>query len=178
MALVEEKNIKVYDKLMKELDGILAEKRISYAQFALKMGIQTVAFYNRYKIYGFQINEMENFVSCAKKLPPNMIKCIRCSKEFLPKAKSVKRAFCKECRDELKKKDSANDALKFHYPSWVTAISNDELKKLVEQEFHIDEATALEMSKVNDIEEAKRIRSKRWDVSASYYKTFVSGIIR
>ncbi len=176
MASVKQKNIKAYDKLMKELDTILNEKRISYAQFAIKIGMQTVAFYNRYKIYGFQLEDMVRFVAFAKELPPNMIKCIRCSREFLPKAKSVKRAFCEECREELRKKESAGDSLKFRYPAWVNSISDPEVKKLVEQEFHIDEDTALEMSKADGAEEAKMIRAERWQEPSSYYTSLFSSI--
>lgn len=162
MVLLKQKNIKLYDKLMKELDEILIEKRISYAQFSLKIGMQTVAFYNRYKVYGFQIEDMERFVEVAKVLPPNRIKCIKCHKEFIPKAKSVKRAFCDECREELRRKESANDVLKFRYPAWVNNIKNVEIRNLVEQEFHIDEETAYNMSKSKNVFEAKKIRAERW----------------
>lgn len=176
MAVIKQKNIKAYDKLMKELDVVLSEKRISYAQFAIKMGMQTVAFYNRYKIYGFQLEDMVKFVAFAKELPPNMIKCIRCAKEFMPKAKSVKRAFCDECREELRKKESSGDSLKFRYPSWVNSINNTEIRRLVEQEFHIDENTAMEMSKATGAEEAKMIRAERWQTPSSYYTSLYSSI--
>ncbi len=162
MLMNKQKNIKAYDKLMKELDIILSEKRISYAQFATKRGIQTVAFYNRYKIYGFQLEDMVEFVEFAKTMPPNMIKCLKCSKEFMPKAKSVKRAFCNECREALKKKDTNSDNLKFQYPEWVTGIIDEDIRRLVEQEFHIDEDTAAQMSKATCQNEAKTIRSTRW----------------
>ena len=176
MAVIKHKNIKTYDKLMKELDIVLSEKRISYAQFAIKIGMQTVAFYNRYKIYGFQLEDMVRFVAFAKELPPNMIKCIRCAKEFMPKAKSVKRAFCDECRAELRRKDSSADSLKFRYPSWVNSINNVEIRRLVEQEFHIDEETALQMSKAGGADEAKMIRAKRWHTPSTYYSSLFSSI--
>lgn len=175
MAQLRQKNIKAYDKLMKELDVILSEKRISYAQFAVKMGIQTVAFYNRYKVYGFLLEDMENFVEMAKCLPPNRIKCIKCDKEFVPKAKSVKRAFCNECRQEMQKKDNG-DNLKFRYPAWVNNIKNIEIRKLVEQEFHIDEVTASNMAKAKDVAEAKKIRAERWQDNSVILNNFSKNI--
>ncbi len=165
----KQKNIKEYDKLMRELDTILSEKRISYAQFATKRGIQTVAFYNRYKIYGFRLEDMVEFVAFAKVLKPNMIKCLKCSKEFVPKAKSVKRAFCNECREAMQKKRTDNDSLKFHYPKWVSDILDENVKLLVEQEYHIDEDTALLMSRASSSSEAKLIRSARWQTPNRYY---------
>lgn len=174
MATVLQSSMKEYDKLVKELDAILDEKRVSYAQFALQMGIQTVSFYNKYKLYGFSLDELISFVSYAKDMQPNMIECIKCGFKFIPKAKSVKRAMCDSCREELHKKDDACDSLKFRYPQWVKSISNPEIKKLVEQEFHIDEDIALEMSKALNIAEAKAIRADYWQASTSNHENLLS----
>lgn len=174
MAAIQQSKMKEYDELVKELDIILNEKRISYAQFALEMGIQTVSFYNRYKLYGFMLEEMNKFVAYAKGLPATKIKCIKCCKEFIPKAKSVKRALCRSCRDELQRRSNASDGLKFSYPSWVESISVPEIKRLVEQEFHIDEGIAFEMSKACSLEEAKSIRSDHWQPTPPYYASIVA----
>lgn len=174
MATLQHSSMKEYDKLVKELDLILDEKRISYAQFALKMGIQPVSFYNRYKLYGFLLEEMTSFVAYAKELPFNMIKCIKCGSEFVPTAKSVKRALCSKCREELHKKDNSGDSLKFRYPQWVKTIDNAEIKRLVEQEFHIDENIALEMSKAPSPDKAKAIRAWHWQEPAANADSLMS----
>lgn len=159
---MQQSAMKEYDRLVKELDSILDEKCVSYAQFALKQGIRTVSFYNKYKLYGFLLEDMVAFVAYAREMPANTIKCIKCGVEFVPMAKSVKRALCNTCREELHKKDDACETIKFKYPSWVRAIINPEIKKLVEQEFHIDEAVALEMAKADNLAEAKSIRADYW----------------
>lgn len=167
MSTIMQSVMKDYDRLVKELDSILDGKRISYAQFALKQGIRSVSFYNRYKLYGFSLEEMTEFVADAKMLPPNMIQCIKCGREFIPMAKSVKRAMCETCREGARMKNSASDAHKFKYPNWVRAVNNAEIKKLVEQEFHIDEAIAHEMANAANLAEAKSIRADYWQGSYS-----------
>lgn len=174
MATNLQSTVKEYDKLVKELDIILEAKRVSYAQFSLQMGIQTVSFYNKYRLYGFPIDELISFVSYAKDMAPNMIECIKCGFKFVPKAKSVKRAMCGGCREELHKKDDACDSLKFKYPQWVSAITNSEIKKLVEQEFHIDEQVAFEMSKSRKPEDAKAIRADYWHANTSNHESLLS----
>jgi len=162
MAL-KQKNIGSYDKLMKELDNLLEQKVISYAQFAKQVGWQTVAFYNRYKVYGFDLEEMERFVLVARVVQPNMIICIRCSQQVVPKAKSVRRVICEDCKVEISMMKE-EDSLRYKYPPWVNAIRDSRLRELVEQEFHIDEITAHEMSLAGNIVHAKMIRDKRWEL--------------
>lgn len=158
-------NTKAYNKLVKEIDAVLESKRISCASFSQTLGIHSITFYNRYKTYGFTINDLEQFLTIAKAQPPNMIRCLKCNKPFLPKAKSVKRAFCEECKAGMRKKSEESEVLRIRYPAWVTGVSDWAIRNLVEQEFHIDEATAQEMSNAQTVEEARAIRSKRWKSS-------------
>ncbi len=174
MAL-KQKNIGKYDKCMKELDSILEQKIISYAQFTKHVGWQTVAFYNRYKVYGFDIEEMERFVAVAKLLKTNMITCIRCGSKVVPKAKSVRRVLCEGCKQEIAEMKE-NDSLKYKYPDWVNGIKNDSLRDLVEQEFHIDEKTAYQMSLCQTTDKAKEVRALRWEVPSLNISSSLSGI--
>jgi hypothetical protein len=156
----------------------LEKKRISYASFSQTLGINSVTFYNRYKSYGFTVSDLTNFLRVAKQMPPKMIRCLKCNKEFMPKAKSVKRAFCDECRMELKKKSEEADLLKFKYPPWVVSVRDWNIRSLVEQEYHIDEDTARQMSLAESVEEARAIRAERWDctiqgMSSVVYDTLV-----
>jgi hypothetical protein len=164
---------KKYDKLVRSIDQALEGKRISYAGFSKTLGINSIAFYNHFKSYGFTLENLEHFLQVAKKLPPKLIKCLKCNKEFMPKAKSVKRAFCDCCREELRKKSRETDVLRYTYPKWVTEIENYEIRCLVEQEFHIDENTAFKMSKAVSAEEARDIRSARWYHPLQHYSSVV-----
>jgi hypothetical protein len=164
---------KKYDKLVRAIDQSLEGKRISYAGFSKVLGINSIAFYNHFKSYGFSLSDLENFLQVAKKLPPKLIKCLKCGKEFTPKAKSVKRAFCDSCREELRKKRRETDVLRYNYPQWVTAVGNYAIRCLVEQEFHIDEKTAFKMSQAASVEEAKEIRAARWYHPLQNYSSVV-----
>ncbi len=159
-------NTKTYDKFLTEIDVVLESKRISYAQFSQKLGISAITFYNRYKSYGFTVKDMTQFLKIAKAQPTNMIRCLKCGSEFMPRAKSVKRAFCDSCKSEMRKKSEQSEVLRFKYPAWVTGMTNWAIRNLVEQEFHIDEETAHAMSNAVTVEEAKAIRSNRWKGSS------------
>ncbi len=165
MGKVKSKNINVYDKLAQILDSILDSKRISYTSFAFKLGMQSISFYHRYKLYGFTVEDIKSFIDLAKTLKANTIKCIKCEKEFTPKTKNVKRAICKDCKIKISKEENDKQSLKYNYPLWVKSIKNIEIRKLVEQEFHIEEKTAYQMAKSKTIFEAKAIRKKRWDTN-------------
>jgi hypothetical protein len=164
---------KKYDKLVRSIDQILEGKRISYAGFSKALNINSIAFYNHFKSYGFTINDLEYFLQVAKRLPPKLIRCLKCNSEFMPKAKSVKRAFCDSCREDMRAKNRETDILRYTYPQWVTAISDQRIKSLVEQEFHIDENTAYGMSKATTPEEAKAIRAARWYHPLQSYSSVV-----
>jgi hypothetical protein len=166
-------NIKEYNKLVDEIDKALESKRVSYASFSAALGITAITFYNRYKSCGFSLKDLQYFLKIAKDLPPNQIKCLKCGKSFLPKAKSVKRAFCEECKEELQKKSDKNDIIRFKYPAWVTGINSWAIRNLVEQEFHIDEETAMAMSEAETPEDAKAIRANRWKSSLQFTSSVV-----
>ncbi|MDR2105445.1 MAG: hypothetical protein LBP51_06800 [Deferribacteraceae bacterium] len=168
---------KKYDKLVHAIDNVLETKRISYAGFSKAMGINSIAFYNHFKSYGFTLEDLEQFLQTAKKLPPKLIKCIKCNKEFTPKAKSVKRAFCSDCREEMRKKSRESDILRYNYPKWVTDIEDHAIRSLVEQEFHIDELTAYQMSQAATAEDAKAIRSTRWYRPMQHYSSVIYNTI-
>ena len=166
-------NIKEYNRLVKEIDEVLESKRISYASFSGALGITAITFYNRYKSCGFSVKDLGCFLKIAQKLPPNMIVCIKCGQSFLPKAKSVKRAFCEDCKEEMTRKSEENEIVRFKYPAWVTGVNDWALRNLVEQEFHIDEETAMAMSEAASVEEAKTIRANRWSSSLQFTSSVV-----
>ena len=51
-----------------------------------------------------------------------------------------------------------------------------EIRKLVEQEFHIDEVTASNMAKAKDVAEAKKIRAERWQDNSVILNNFSKNI--
>lgn len=166
-------NLKEYNKLVGEIDAALDSKRISYASFSSNLGISSITFYNRYKTCGFTVEDLEYFLKVAKEMEPNMIVCIKCGSKFVPKAKSVIRAFCEDCKSEMRKKSEEKEVIRFKYPAWITGMSNWELRNLVEQEFHIDEETAKNMSEASSVEEAKAIRANRWKSSPQFTSSVV-----
>ncbi|MDR2884189.1 MAG: hypothetical protein LBV09_03680 [Deferribacteraceae bacterium] len=162
-----DRQVSTYLKLIKQIDATLDVKRISYAQFSHELDMPSIAFYNKYKAHGFSLEEMERFLALAQTMPAKTIECIKCGAAFIPKTKSVKRAFCEECKEEMRRKVENSDSIRFKYPSWITNIHDSLLRNLVEQEFHIDEETAAEMAKADSAEEAKAIRSNRWKGSTN-----------
>jgi hypothetical protein len=106
-------------------------------------------------------------------MPAKTIECIKCGAAFIPKTKSVKRAFCEDCKEEMRKKIDGNDNLRFKYPEWITDIEDWSIRNLVEQEFHIDEETALEMARAATADEAKAIRANRWQASTTNVSSVV-----
>ena len=167
-------NRDAYCRLLEKIDTALESKCISYAQFSKRLGITAIAFYNNYKSRKFSIEEMTAFLEIAESLPVNLIRCLKCNREFMPRAKSVKRAVCDDCRNVGNQRIPRSDSLRFNYPEWVTGIKNWEIKNLVKQEYHIDEETALAMSNALSPEEARAIRANRWRNSIQYCSSLLN----